>query len=103
MSNGIIIQVTIPEFKLMISEIFQSELQKSKPSVEKRPEQSLLTRKEGANYLKVSLPTFDSLTKQGEIQAHIVGKLIRFKKEEIEAAFSKRGNLKNVKGGSHGK
>ena len=97
------IPVTLPELKMIFSELIQSELQKISIPVEKRPELQLFTRKESSNFLKISLPTFDNLTKQGEIQAHIVGKLIRFKKDELEAAFTKRSNLKNLKGGKNGK
>ena len=43
-----------------------------------------LTRKELAEYLKISLPTLHKLVNNGTIKAYKIGGSVRFKKTEIE-------------------
>lgn len=46
-------------------------------------EDELLSRKEAANFLKVSLPTLDKMTKEGEIKCIRGTYLIRYRRSEL--------------------
>lgn len=62
------------------------------PSLPKTPG-GLLTKKEAATYLKVSLPTLSKYVKSGYVKAHTVaGTRLRFKIEELDRAVK---GLKN--------
>jgi excisionase family DNA binding protein len=60
------------------------------PAVVTKDENPLLTRKEAASYLKISLPTLNAWTKGGKVQAYrIGGNQVRYKKLELENTVSK--------------
>jgi len=48
------------------------------------PETELITRKQVAKLLGVSLPTINSYTKTGKIKGYRIGNRIRYKRNEIE-------------------
>lgn len=48
------------------------------------PETELITRKQAADFLGVSLPTINDYTKTGKIQGYRIGNRIRYKRNEIE-------------------
>ena len=56
-----------------------------KPDFEQLPE--LFSRKEAAEFLKVSLGTIDNLSRAGLLQKHYLGNMPRFKREELLQAF----------------
>jgi len=56
----------------------------------------LFTRKEAALYLKVSLPTLDSWTKEGSIPYSKIGKSKRYSKNEINKLI-RCGELKKYR------
>jgi excisionase family DNA binding protein len=56
-----------------------------KPDPEQLPE--LFSRKEAAEFLKVSLGTIDNLSRDGLLQKHYLGNMPRFKREELLQAF----------------
>lgn len=47
----------------------------------------LLTRKETANILQISLPTLHSYTKQGILKSYVLGNIIRYKYDEVLSSF----------------
>lgn len=57
-----------------------TELQKA---VQPQPETQLLTRKEVAKWLDISLPTLHAWTKNGILQAYRIGNKVRYKKNEV--------------------
>lgn len=46
----------------------------------------LLTRKETATLLKISLPTLNSWTKQGFLKSYRLGRMLRYKEGEVLGA-----------------
>ena len=48
----------------------------------------LLTRKEVADYFSVTVATVDNLTRAGVLKKHYVNSRPRFKREEVQEAFS---------------
>ncbi len=56
---------------------------KQKPSLVKNGEE-LLTRKEAAETLKVSLPTLHRMIKSGVIKVTYIGNAVRIKRSEIQ-------------------
>ncbi|WKK58577.1 hypothetical protein [Sphingobacterium sp. BN32] len=52
-------------------------------SVEKTDTRLLLSRKETANLLGISLPTLDSYTRKGIIKARVLGNIIRYEYYEV--------------------
>jgi excisionase family DNA binding protein len=60
-----------------------ADLKKSKPN-------TLMTRKEAANLLKVSLPTISQWTKHGLLTSYRMGKRVFYKSLELDEALVKR-------------
>lgn len=53
---------------------------------------SLLTLKEAMEYLKLSRSTFYKLMEKGEIKGIKIGKVWRFRKEDIESFITRKAN-----------
>ena len=56
---------------------------KNSNSVEKTGTRLLLSRKETAELLGISLPTLDSYTRKGIIKARVLGNIIRYEYYEV--------------------
>lgn len=56
--------------------------------------EKLLTRKETADKLKISLVTLNDWTKRGLIQSYIIGGRVLYKEKEIEASLNKTLTVK---------
>jgi hypothetical protein len=56
--------------------------------------EKLLTRKETADKLKISLVTLNDWTKRGMIQSYIIGGRVLYKDSEIEASLYKTQTVK---------
>lgn len=56
--------------------------------------EKLLTRKETADKLKISLVTLNDWTKRGLIQSYIIGGRVLYKDSEIEASLYKTQTVK---------
>ncbi|TZF83249.1 helix-turn-helix domain-containing protein [Pedobacter sp. BS3] len=52
------------------------------------PVKQILTRKETAELLNISLPTLHDYTKQGIIQAYRLGYKVRYKREDVLQALN---------------
>lgn len=74
-----------------------NKLKSTKPILE------LLTKKEAAKFLGVSLPTLDKLIESGAVISHRIGGNIRLKKHELESALTQRKFSKFKTGGINGK
>lgn len=61
----------------------------------------LISRREAANLLQISLPTLDDYTKRGLLNSYRIGRRILFKREEVEQSLIQRNFGKFKKGGSH--
>ena len=77
-------QLSSDELRTLISEVIKSELEKIDFNTEPNDASYLLTRKEVAKILKISLPTLHEWVNDGKLTAYVIGKnRIRFKRDEI--------------------
>jgi excisionase family DNA binding protein len=62
---------------------------------------NLISRKQVANLLQVSLPTLNQWTKSGLLNSYRIGKRVLYKREEVEQSLTQRNFIKFKKGGNH--
>lgn len=90
MSEQLFSSVPLERLKSEISEAVKKEvaplIQFAHPP---KPETELLTRKQAAKLLCVSLPTILDWTKTGKIIGYRIGSRVRYKKAELENSLSK--------------
>lgn len=63
---------------------------------------SLISRKEVATLLQISLPTLNDWTKSGLLNSYRIGTRVLYKREEVEQSLTQRNFNKFKKGGNHG-
>jgi excisionase family DNA binding protein len=85
MKEVIQVEITIPEFKNIISELIRDEL-KNLNRVESSVNE-YLTRKQVANLLSISLPTLHSYTRLGLIPAKRIGTRILYCETDLKNAL----------------
>ena len=82
-----------PIIEQLKSEISEDVYRRVAPLIQStskpQPETQLLTRKEAAKLLGVSLPTILDWTKKGKITGYRISSRIRYKRAEIENSLSK--------------
>ena len=88
--------------KSFLSETIRDEFKKLVLPTNNPQSFELLTRKESADFLGISLPTLHKLIRQGFIKQRRSGTVIRFERADLESAFSQVNNLRG-KGGKNGK
>ena len=92
--TGIIIQqISLNELESAIRRIIQEELVSNnftKPILNppEISDNTLLSKREAANLLRVSLPTFSKMIKEGKIKSYRVGQRLKFKKNQILLAIN---------------
>jgi excisionase family DNA binding protein len=85
--------ITTPDqLKTVISETVQNEFLRhlqtqSAPAPTREPDSDLLTRKEAAKLLSVSLPTLNEWSKTGVINGYRIATRVRYKKSELEKSL----------------
>lgn len=87
MQSLIVQQTNIQELELLIRKVFQEEIQKisSPNSPPPKPEESkLLSRREAAAYLRISMPTFSNLERNCKIKGCRIGKRLKYKVSHLE-------------------
>ncbi len=87
---------TRDDLKQLLEEAVKVQLEKHFPKKEDDDER-LLTRKEVAKILGISLPTLHTYTKEGIIQASRLGSMIRYKKCDIDDALKNIGYIKHAR------
>lgn len=94
LQNSIILQnVTLEDLEAMVTRVIDERLKLIQPTIieqDKDKSYGLITRKEAAKRLRISLVTLDNWTKIGVIKARKVGTRLRYTDKDIEEA------LKNV-------
>ena len=86
MESIILQSVSVSELKELISETIQEQIgQIQKPL----PKTELLTRKEAAEILGISLPTLHYWTKDGKVPAYRIGNRVRYKRDEVLSSLQK--------------
>jgi len=76
----------LSDIKKVVEDVLKNQLQKL--TVPKREELLLLTRKETAKLLCISLPTLHEWTKTGIIKAYRIGNRVLYKQEEVKQALN---------------
>ena len=92
MENIILQQLSVSDFKEIISDTFKKEIRESLP--DQNPPEKYLTRQETAKLLKISLVTLRDWSVKGILQSYKIGGRIRYKKSEIDEALKAQKNLK---------
>jgi excisionase family DNA binding protein len=85
MKEVIQIEITILEFKNMITELIREEINNLK-RVEST-ENEFLTRKQAAQFLSISLPTLHSYTRNGLIPAKRIGTRVLYSETDLQNAL----------------
>jgi excisionase family DNA binding protein len=89
MSEHLFSSLPLEQLKAEISnEIFNRIAPLIQSATKPKPETELLTRREAAKLLGVSLPTILDWTKTGKIIGYRIASRIRYKRNEIENALS---------------
>jgi excisionase family DNA binding protein len=84
------ILISTDQLKSEINEAVKAALKTILPAQEnKAPEVVLLSRKETAKLLGISLPTLSEWTKNGEVTGYRIGASVRYKKAEVEQSLSR--------------
>lgn len=87
MSDILFSPIRLSELELLIENSLRKILltQDRKPSAQ--PD-NLITRKEAADTLRVTLPTLHSYTLEGKIKGYRIGRRVLYKKEEVAQAVT---------------
>jgi excisionase family DNA binding protein len=99
MQKFMLSSIELSELKKIVEDAIFSQLKCFVP-VEQKSNQ-LLTRKQTAEMLCISLPTLHDWTKTGIIQAHRIGNRVLYKFDEINNSL-RQINTSTVKGGRYG-
>jgi excisionase family DNA binding protein len=83
-----LIVTTKEQLSAIVGEAVRAQLQEHLPAIQQTtPETHLLTRKEAAKFLAISLPTLNEWSKNGLVIAHKCGVKVYYKKSELEQSF----------------
>jgi excisionase family DNA binding protein len=97
MTNEIILSgITFDELKESFKSIVQIEVQKivSGLPTAQEPAPELITRKEAAHILGISLPTLNEWTKNGTLPAQRIGTRVRYQRASVYASLKDIETLK---------
>ena len=86
MGNIYLQSIELSDIKKVVEEVLENKLRSLTPKIEKGFK--LLTRKDTANLLRISLPTLHEWTKEGIITAHRIGNRVLYKQEEINLSLN---------------
>lgn len=89
MQNVLLSPISLEQFKTEISQSVKQELENHFRSVTTpKPETVLITRKEAAKILGVSLPTLLDWTKTGRVTGYRIATRVRYKRAELETSLT---------------
>lgn len=91
--------VELSDIEKIVERVFDKKLKNL--SAPKEKELELLTRKDTAKLLRISLPTLHDWTKTGIVKAYRIGNRVLYKLEEVKEALLKI-QTQNTRGGYHG-
>lgn len=94
MQSAILTTIPVDEFRAMVAETVREQLAHVRPEPPKEPKYH--TRRETARKLRISLPTLNERTKNGEIEAQRIGARVLYSEEAIARALQ---STKKGKGG----
>ncbi|AKP50745.1 helix-turn-helix domain-containing protein [Cyclobacterium amurskyense] len=94
MSNLILSTYTPEELTGIIHNAVREVVKEIPTQTPTPPSETLLTRRETADKLKISLVTLNDWTKRGIIQSYLIGGRVLYKDSEIEASLYKKQTVK---------
>jgi hypothetical protein len=94
MDNLILTTYTPEQLTGIISDAVTEAVKSIKFQTSTPPSEKLLTRKETADKLKISLVTLNDWTKRGMIQSYLIGGRVLYKDSEIEKSLYKTQTVK---------
>lgn len=86
----------LSDIKKVVEEVLKNQLASLAPQTEKKV--TLLTRKDTAKFLRVSLPTLHDWTKTGIVKAHRIGNRILYKLDEVTLSLQEIQTSKSKRG-----
>jgi excisionase family DNA binding protein len=89
--------ISLEEFESIITNAVRKEMQPHLQKLSENKEskrEELLSKKEAANFLRMSLPTLSKLVKDGVIQCSRIGGSLRFKKSQLEKSIEQTQSRK---------
>ena len=86
-------EITVEELAEKVSDKLVVKNEKYLNELNAKKEDTLLTRKETALYLRVSFPTIDNWTKKGILRAYYMGNRVYYKKEEIFKTLERNSSM----------
>lgn len=95
MNNLILTTHTIEELTELISQTVKEAIKNTLPFTSIPQSEKLLTRRETAEKLKISLVTLNDWSKRGIIQSYLIGGRVLYKDSEIEASLYKTKSIKH--------
>jgi excisionase family DNA binding protein len=94
MENVILTTYTTEQLTGIITHAVKEAVQILQEGNKKQESEILLTRKEAAELLKISLVTLNDWSKRGLVKSYIIGGRVLYKRKEVEASL---GEVKTVK------
>eukprot|EP01038_Epipyxis_sp_PR26KG_P004023 gene4023-5753_t len=82
--------IKLDDFLYQIEKTIEKKVNEKLESLRTNDPIKYMDRKEVAKFLKVSLVTVSAYTKEGLLTSYRIGKLIRYRSDEVEAALIKR-------------
>ncbi len=95
MTNLILTQIPLEDFKTAISEAVRIEVEKLGILKKDEPDTEYITRKQTSTMLGVSLPTLNDWSKRGIIKSYRIASRVRYKKAEVLTALSQVQTIKH--------
>jgi excisionase family DNA binding protein len=92
--NLVFSPIPLDELTAVITQTVRSEMERAAQCFTPPPSTELITRKEAAQILGVSLVTLNDWTKAGTITGYRIGTRIRYKRHELEDAVREIRSLK---------
>ena len=87
MQHIAITQLSPEDLKTLFKELLEQEISPLKDASAKKLVDSLFSREEASESLKIDLSTLHRWTKQGKISAHAIGARIYYKESSIQEAL----------------
>lgn len=101
MDNFILSSIPLDDLRDVISESVKAEFTRQFDSLPKQNQDGdLLTRKEAAHFLGISLPTLLEFTKSGKVTGYRIGTRVRYKRCELEQSLQQILSIKYKRGRS---
>jgi excisionase family DNA binding protein len=87
--NNLVVTLTVEDFFSRLETTLEKKIVQKLEALQLKEEASrlpeLLTRRQVADYLSISLTTVDTLARDGILRKHFIGGSPRFKREEVRA------------------